>query len=153
MNSNLYTPSAFHNSDLATLLAFVRRYPFATLVTSDADGASVSHVPVLIRADPALTIYGHRARANAHWHQFDCRRARVIFHGPDSYISPSWYSSKEMVPTWNYAVVHASGAIAGLIREAKDQRVQLAELMKQDCGQNVANVGRGMANTAPSAVN
>jgi transcriptional regulator len=30
--------------------------------------------------------------------------------GPHAYISPSWYREQETVPTWNYAVVHASGA-------------------------------------------
>jgi len=39
----------------------------------------------------------------------------VIFHGPQVYISPSWYETKkqsgEVVPTYNYAVVHAYGAL------------------------------------------
>ena len=39
----------------------------------------------------------------------------MIFHGAQAYISPSWYETKkqsgEVVPTYNYAVVHASGAL------------------------------------------
>jgi transcriptional regulator len=38
--------------------------------------------------------------------------ALVVFQGPQTYITPSWYQTKEetgkVVPTWNYAVVHAS---------------------------------------------
>lgn len=39
----------------------------------------------------------------------------VVFHGADAYVSPSSYPSKredgKVVPTWNYAVVHARGRI------------------------------------------
>ena len=34
-----------------------------------------------------------------------------MFHGPESYISPNWYEKAEAVPTWNFAVVHASGRL------------------------------------------
>jgi len=39
-----------------------------------------------------------------------------VFQGPQAYVSPSWYPSKaehgRVVPTWNYAVVHARGELA-----------------------------------------
>lgn len=39
----------------------------------------------------------------------------ALFQGPQSYISPSWCPSKltnpEIVPTWNYAVVHVHGRL------------------------------------------
>ena len=39
----------------------------------------------------------------------------AIFRGPQAYVSPSWYPSKagthKVVPTWNYAVVHAHGVL------------------------------------------
>src|SRR5581483_1560414 len=51
------------------------------------------------------------ARANPHWRAFDGRQqALAIFHGPHSYISPTWYETSPAVPTWNYAVAHAYGA-------------------------------------------
>ena len=35
----------------------------------------------------------------------------AVFQGPDACISPSWYATQQetekVVPTWNYAVVHA----------------------------------------------
>lgn len=38
----------------------------------------------------------------------------MVFQGPDSYISPDWYPSKQAhgkaVPTWNYVMVQARGA-------------------------------------------
>src|SRR5262249_34295699 len=38
-------------------------------------------------------------------------QAMIIFRGLHSYISPSWYAKTEAVPTWNFAVVHASGKL------------------------------------------
>jgi transcriptional regulator len=39
----------------------------------------------------------------------------AIFHGPEAYISPSWYATKQethkVVPTWNYLAVHAYGPV------------------------------------------
>jgi transcriptional regulator len=39
----------------------------------------------------------------------------LMFQGPDGYISPNWYPSKQVtgreVPTWNYAVVHVHGTL------------------------------------------
>lgn len=39
----------------------------------------------------------------------------AVFHGPEAYITPSWYATKQetgkVVPTWNYAVVHAYGTL------------------------------------------
>ena len=40
----------------------------------------------------------------------------MIFHGPDAYVTPSWYATKratgKVVPTWNYVAIHASGPIS-----------------------------------------
>jgi transcriptional regulator len=35
--------------------------------------------------------------------------ALAIFPGPHAYISPAWYEADQVVPTWNYAAVHAYG--------------------------------------------
>lgn len=41
--------------------------------------------------------------------------ALAIVHGPQAYISPSWYPSKSshgrVVPTWNYTSVHFTGPL------------------------------------------
>jgi transcriptional regulator len=54
----------------------------------------------------------HLARANPHWKDLaEGNEALMIFQGPKGYITPNWYPSKtlhvKVVPTWNYAVVHA----------------------------------------------
>ena len=61
-------------------------------------------------------LLGHVARNNAVWHDHDPEQdALVVFQSVEAYITPNWYQSKrethEVVPTWNYAVVHAYGRI------------------------------------------
>lgn len=106
----MYTQRSFRVDDQELLLAFIRRYSFATLISHADDETHISHVPVLVEtAEDTLVLTGHLASANPHVQQINGRKATAIFHGPDSYISPSWYADSGEVPTWNYAVVHAVG--------------------------------------------
>jgi len=109
----MYTPDPFAVSDAETLHDFMCEHPFATLVTSTREGPQVTHLPLewVAGTDGAPEhLLGHVARANPHWRHFESSPPSVaIFHGPHDYISPSWYASDSLVPTWNYAVVHATG--------------------------------------------
>ncbi len=108
----MYIPKHFARDDRAELLAVMREYNFATLVSTIAGEPFVSHVPVLAREedDGGLFIEGHVAAANPHARALaDGAHALVIFQGPHTYISPSHYRSEGRVPTWNYIAVHASG--------------------------------------------
>jgi transcriptional regulator len=46
---------------------------------------------------------------NPDWHDLDGTEVLAIFSGPHAYISPTWYESENVVPTWNYVAVHAYG--------------------------------------------
>ena len=108
----MYIPPAFRVEDKARLAAFLHQHSFATLITHDGAAPFASHLPMLFRPDvgPHGTLTAHMARANPQWQHFaNGREALAIFHGPHSYISPSWYEATPAVPTWNYAVVHAYG--------------------------------------------
>ena len=114
----LYNPPAFRVEDRDILHDHVERAKLATLITNGPDGPLVSHVPLLLdhAKGPHGTLIGHMARANPHWQTGDLTRdALAVFHGPDAYITPSWYASKQehgrVVPTWNYAMVHARGRL------------------------------------------
>src|SRR5205823_12137316 len=62
---------------------------------------------------------------------FDGKQAAVIvFRGPHSYISPAWYAKTDVVPTWNFAVVHASGKL-NAITEKERLRELLTQLIKK----------------------
>jgi len=113
----MYLPAHFRERDQSALLAFMDKYGFATVVTQAADEILVSHVPLLLRqSDGGPILVGHFARANSHWRSMDGQKTSLaIFHGPHGYVSPRWYTTSGLVPTWNYAVVHATGI--PLVRE------------------------------------
>lgn len=85
--------------------------PFVILVSANDDVPFASHVPVIIReAGDQLILRGHVAKANPHWRYLEQNpQCLTIFHGPHSYISPSNYTTRENVPTWNYGAVHLYG--------------------------------------------
>jgi transcriptional regulator len=111
----MYIPRAFRNESVDDLVAFMQAHSFITLV-SILDGASfASHVPVVVRRDgDTVTLHGHLARANPHWHAFAAGESLAIFTGPHAYISPTHYEQRESVPTWNYIAVHAAGPVRAL---------------------------------------
>jgi len=114
----MYNPPHFREQRVEVLHELIRRNRLATLVTLGPEGLVANHIPLILHPDPAPlgTLIGHVSRANTLWR--DSRtdvEALAIFQGPDSYISPSWYPSHQetgrVVPTWNYAVVHAHGPL------------------------------------------
>ena len=114
----MYRPQHFREDRIEALQAFIARHPLATLVTLADGRPEANHVPVLLdRARGTLgTLRGHVARANPLWRTTaDDSEVLALFHGADAYVSPSAYPSKHddgrVVPTWNYAVVHARGRI------------------------------------------
>ncbi len=107
----MYIPEYFRVEDRKTALGFMRANPFAILVSTTADGPFATHVPVAIRDEgDRMLIRGHVAKANPHWKYLQEKPgALMIFHGPHAYISPTNYSTREVVPTWNYGAVHVYG--------------------------------------------
>lgn len=130
----MYLPSHFAEERLDLLHAAMRDHPFATLVTQGPDGAVADHLPLLlhVEADGGGVLHGHVARANPVWrnHPADTE-VLVIFHGPQAYVTPSWYPTKhehgKAVPTWNYQVVHATGCLR-IIDDASWKRNMLDAL-------------------------
>ena len=107
----MYNPKHFAETDRAAQLALIDRHPFGTLMTVSGGKLSISTIPFLLGADGASLI-GHVARANPHWREFAAATdVAVGFIGPHAYISPTWYSSPNMVPTWNYVAVEVRGMI------------------------------------------
>jgi transcriptional regulator len=114
----LYQPPQFDETRLEILHDLMRAYPLAVLITPGADGIVANHIPVQTVAGPAPygLLRGHVARGNSVWRDFRASdEALAIFQGPQVYISPSLYPTKrrtgEVVPTWDYAVVHARGTL------------------------------------------
>jgi transcriptional regulator len=115
----MYCPAHFDESNPAVLQEFMRRHPLASVIALAAGRLDANHVPLALDPGhgPFGRLRGHIARANPMWREVENgAEVLVLFHGPNSYISPSFYPSKKehgkVVPTWNYGVVHARGNIA-----------------------------------------
>ena len=111
----MYQPAVFREDRLETLHAVIRSRPLGTLITAGVGGLIANLVPfILADGGEKGTLRAHVAKAND---QLDALRGGaetlVVFHGPEAYITPSWYvSTKEhgrVVPTWNYVVVQVRG--------------------------------------------
>jgi transcriptional regulator len=114
----MYLPKHFEETRVEVLHELIRAHPLGALVVLTSKGLAANHIPLEVVPAPAPfgTLRGHIARANALWREATPgTEALAIFQGPDTYVSPSWYPSKQetarVVPTWNYAVVHAHGTL------------------------------------------
>lgn len=107
----MYIPEHFRVHHHADAIAFMRANPFAILISATPDGPFATHAPLAIReAGKELVIRGHVAKANPHWRHLEQQpHCLTIFHGPHAYVSPSNYTTREVVPTWNYGAVHVYG--------------------------------------------
>lgn len=116
----MYIPAHFAGSDDLTKLAdFVDRAGSADLVTFDGTQLTATLLPVIWERgeDGGYgRLLGHLALQNPQW---STARADVpglaIVHGPQAYVSPSWYQSTKdhgrTVPTWNYTTIHFTGPV------------------------------------------
>lgn len=114
----MYVPSHFEETRTEVLHRLVHDHPLAALIAYTPDGLEANHVPLELEPGlgPLGTLRGHVARANPMWRTASSAvEALAIFQGPDHYVSPGWYATKretgKVVPTWNYAVVHAYGPL------------------------------------------
>ena len=127
----MYIPEDFRLRHDEDAIAFMRANPFAILISSADDGPFATHLPLFVSvADEKVMLRGHVAKANPHWRYLEQQtQCLTIFHGPHSYISPSDYTARESVPTWNYAAVHLYGN-ARIFSLQQDLREMLHELME-----------------------
>jgi transcriptional regulator len=109
----VYLPPVFTETRPEILIAHIERYDFGLLVSHGEHGLVASHVPFLVkRRGDQLYLQGHLARPNPQVTNLtQGSEVLALFSGPHAYISPRWYASGPAVPTWNYADVHAYGAV------------------------------------------
>ena len=112
----MYEPPLHREDDLAKQHALIRARPLGLLISHGREGLAASAVPFLLDAAASRlgTLRVHVARANLQWRDLrENPEALVVFQGPDHYVSPSWYATKQethkVVPTWNYVMVQARG--------------------------------------------
>jgi transcriptional regulator len=113
----MYTPPAFRDDDIESIRAPIRAAHLANLIIATADGPLATPLPLFLDETEGErgVLYGHLAKANPQWQVAPIGEALAIFMGPDAYVTPFWYATKQetgkVVPTWNYIAVHAYGPV------------------------------------------
>lgn len=106
----MYTPNHFQFRDNAEIIAFMKQYSFATIVTVKDNVPIATQLPFVINdSQDKLMLSAHFAVANEQSKYIEANTSLVIFTEPHAYISPVHYDKRESVPTWDYIAVHAYG--------------------------------------------
>ena len=133
----MYQPPHFREDDLGTQHALIRAHPLGMLITSGNSGLLANPVPFHLDGEAAEkgVLRLHLARANSQWKDIrDGASVLAVFQGADSYVTPSWYQTKQetgkVVPTWNYAIVQARGP-ARIVEDAGWLLAQIEAITSQ----------------------
>ena len=106
----MYIPAINSTSNREEIIAFMKRFSFAAIVTAKDTAPIATHLPfVVTEREGNVILTAHFAKANQHWEDIEKYTSLVIFSEPHAYISPSNYTTEMNVPTWNYIAVHAYG--------------------------------------------
>jgi transcriptional regulator len=136
----MYSFPYYKENDPAAVLEFVKEHPFAFICGCDKDNTPVAtQIPVFIdERDDKLFLSGHIMKKTDHHKAFlHNNNVLVVFSGPHSYISASWYENKLQASTWNYQSVHAKGVLS-----FGDEKA-LIEILKRTTNHFENNPGSG----------
>ena len=113
----MFQPPIFREDRQDVMQELIAAHPFATVVAAATGGLTADHVPLVLKSDADnASLQGHIAANNPLFRETsETFEVLTIFQGPQTYVTPSWYASKQdhgkVVPTWNYVVVHVRGEL------------------------------------------
>lgn len=106
----MYPPPHHQTQDLQKMISVIKAYPLGMLVSASNGTPFVTHIPIIYN-DETGKLVAHIDKFNPQLATLqDGAEVTVVFRGPDTYISPSVYTTKQL-PTWNYIFVHVTGTI------------------------------------------
>ena len=107
-----YPPKHHQDNDINHLIEVVKTYPLATLISVKHNEPLITHLPLIY--NEAGNLIGHIDIYNPQAELLkDDNDITIIFSGPQCYISPSIYATKQL-PTWNYIKVHLKGKVKSI---------------------------------------
>ncbi len=115
----MYVPSFFKVENTEEIRDFITHHAFGIVISQTNEKLLASHIPLLLSTNSKgkNILTGHLSKANPQWKSFESeRQVLVIFQGPHTYISSSWYDHNN-VPTWNYMAAHVYGTLRFLSEE------------------------------------
>jgi len=127
----MYPPKHHQSNDQQKMIAVIKQYPFAMLVTALNESPLITHIPIIYNETTGKLV-AHIDKYNPQVASLkDGAEVTVVFRGPDCYISPSVYTTKQL-PTWNYIIVHIKGTVS-LINDpekAKDTMIAMTQFLE-----------------------
>ncbi len=110
----MYIPTSFQVQEIDAIHDFLRAHPLGLLISVGGEGPVANLIPFYLDAARGV-LRAHLSKANSQWSQIaEHSQVLVVFQGPQTYVTPSWYPSKQqdgkVVPTWNYSTVQVRGS-------------------------------------------
>ncbi|MGC4038834.1 MAG: FMN-binding negative transcriptional regulator [Chitinophagaceae bacterium] len=122
----MYNLPHFKEKNQQVVIDFMKQHPFAMLIGSANNKSYATQIPMLFdERNGKMILLGHMMRKQDHQRAFEENpQVLVVFTGPHTYVSATWYADPHQASTWNYMSVHARGTIrfldeAGLIDALK----------------------------------
>ncbi len=112
----MYNLPHFKEPDKAVVIEFMKQHPFAMMIGSANDRSVATQIPLLFEErNGKMILLGHMMRKQDHQLAFEKNpNVLVVFTGPHTYVSATWYSNPHQASTWNYLSVHARGKLTFL---------------------------------------
>ncbi|QNJ98017.1 FMN-binding negative transcriptional regulator [Constantimarinum furrinae] len=127
----MYPPPYHQTRDIDKMIAVIKKFPLGMLVTANNSQSFITHIPFIYHSETEKLV-AHIDKANPQVATLkDGAEVTVVFKGPDTYISPAVYTTRQL-PTWNYIIVHITGTIR-LINDAeaaKDTMITMTEFLE-----------------------
>lgn len=121
----MYIPKVNLIDDKEEILSFMKRFNFATIITSKGNHPNATHLPFVVEEkDGNIVLLSHFAKANTHWEDIEDNDVLVIFTEPHAYISTNNYEKDTNVPTWNYMAIHVYGRGKIVSEDAKNNSLE-----------------------------
>lgn len=122
----MYIPNINLTTDKTEIVEFMKRFSFATIITSKDNYPTATHLPFVVSSqDDQIVLTSHFAKANEHWQDIENNSVLVIFSEPHAYVSTKNYDKELNVPTWNYISIHAYGQ--GQLITDQDKTLEILE--------------------------
>jgi transcriptional regulator len=106
----MYPPPHHQSHDIEKMISVIKNFPLGMLVTAKDGKPFVTHIPFIYN-ETSKKLVAHLDRNNPQLETLmDNAEVTLVFKGPDTYISPSIYTTPQL-PTWNYIIVHITGKL------------------------------------------
>lgn len=126
-----YPPKVHLENNFQNIVRIIDQFPLATIVSSGEGDILITHLPLVYKSIPGSfgKLIGHLDRCNPHSRYLEGNSVKVVFNGPDTYISPSTYMTDQL-PTWNYIKVHLEGNCS-IINSNEEVKKSMVEMIGQ----------------------